>query len=205
MRDYWRQKDRRYSINGVQTKGAVIITMKNMDMKKISVLIIAILIIASIGWLGINYISQEQVIPTPTPETTPETTPEPTPEPVIVSERQIAHNVLTPTEAYDLIKANENNPDFVILDLRTPEEFEEERIENAINIDYYIDERTNYTKYFRDELDKLDKEKTYLVYCLADIRSRTALEMMEHLGFQEVYDMSGGIIQWKAENLPTVK
>jgi rhodanese-related sulfurtransferase len=175
--------------------------MKNMDMKKISVLIMAILIIAFIGWLGFNYISQEQVIPTPTPETTPE----PPPEPVIVSERQIAHKVLTPIEAYDLIKANEGNPGFVILDVRTPEEFDEERIENAINIDYYMDERTNYTKSFRDELDKLDKEKTYLVYCLADIRSRTTLEMMEHLGFQEVYDMSGGIVLWKAENLPTVE
>jgi len=175
--------------------------MKNMDIKKISMLIIAILIIATIGWLGINYIGQEQVIPTPTPETTPEPTPETIPE----SERQIAHKILTPQEAYDLIKANEGNPNFVILDVRTPEEFEEEHIENAINIDYYMDERTNYTKSFRDELDNLHKEKTYLVYCLVDIRSRTTLEMMEHLGFREVYDMSGGIVQWKAENLPTVK
>jgi rhodanese-related sulfurtransferase len=175
--------------------------MKNIDMKKISILIIAILIIATIGWLGITYIGREQVIPTPKPETTPESTPEPIPE----LESQIAHKVLTPQEAYDLIKANEGNPNFVILDVRTLEEFEEERIKNAINIDYYVDERTNYTKSFRSELEKLDKEKTYLVYCLADIRSRTALEMMEHLGFREVYDMSGGIVQWKAENLPTVK
>lgn len=175
--------------------------MKNTNIKKISMLIISILIIATVGWLGINYIGQEQVIPTPTPETTPEPTPETIPE----SEKQIAHKVLTPQEAYDLIKANEGNPNFVILDVRTPEEFEEEHIENAINIDYYMDERTNYTKYFRDELDNLHKEKTYLVYCLVDIRSRTTLEMMEHLGFREVYDMSGGIVQWKAENLSTVK
>jgi len=43
---------------------------------------------------------------------------------------------ITPQEAFTLIQENQDNPDFVIIDVRTPEEFAEEHIENAINIDY---------------------------------------------------------------------
>jgi len=78
---------------------------------------------------------------------------------------------ITPQEAFTLIQNNQNNPDFVIIDVRTPQEFAEEHIENALNIDYY-------SETFRDELNKLDKNKTYLV---------------------EAYNILGGINQWKAE------
>ena len=158
--------------------------MKKMNVKKIGMLTIIILVIAIVTWIGTGFINQKHFIP---PQET---------------QRQITHRVVSPREAYALIQDNKDNSNFAILDVRTPEEFEEGYIENAINIDYYMDERTNYTESFREELDKLDKEKTYLVYCLVDIRSRTALEIMEHLGFREVYDMSGGFVQWKAEEFP---
>jgi len=61
-------------------------------------------------------------------------------------------------DAYTLIQKNKGNPDFVILDVRTPAEFADEHIENAINLDYY-------SETFRDDLNKLDKTKTYLIYC----------------------------------------
>jgi len=105
---------------------------------------------------------------------------------------------ITPQEAFALIQDNQNNPDFVILDVRTPEEFAEEHIENAINIDYY-------SETFRAELNKLDKNKTYLVYCRSGRRSGNALDIMAELNFREAYNMSGGIKQWKAEGLPAVK
>jgi rhodanese-related sulfurtransferase len=110
---------------------------------------------------------------------------------------QIIENI-SPQEAFDLIQENKDNPDFVILDVRTPEEFAEEHIENAINIDFNSEN-------FRDELDKLDKDKTYLIYCRSGNRSGKALEIMKELDFREVYNMSGGIIEWKTEGLPTVK
>jgi len=105
---------------------------------------------------------------------------------------------ITPQEAFTLIQNNQNNPDFVIIDVRTPQEFAEEHIENAINIDFR-------SETFRDELSKLDKNKTYLIYCRSGGRSGNALNIMEELNFEEVYNMSGGIIVWNTEGLPTIK
>jgi len=110
---------------------------------------------------------------------------------------QIIENI-TPQEAFTLIQDNENNPNFAIIDVRTPNEFAEEHIENAINIDYR-------SETFRDELNKLDKDKTYLIYCRIGGRSGKALSITEELNFREAYNMSGGINQWVAEGLPTVK
>ncbi len=105
---------------------------------------------------------------------------------------------ITPQEAFDLIQDNLNNPDFVILDVRTPQEFTEGHIENAANIDFY-------SETFRNELDNLDKTKTYLIYCRSGGRSGKALNMMAELNFMEAYNILGGITQWKAEGLPTTK
>ncbi len=110
---------------------------------------------------------------------------------------RIIENV-TPQEASTLIQDNQNNPDFVILDVRTSEEFGDGHIQDAINLDYY-------SETFRDELNKLDKDKRYLIYCRSGNRSGKALNIMEELNFREVYNMSGGILEWEAEGLPTTK
>ncbi|MBA7466925.1 Thiosulfate sulfurtransferase GlpE [subsurface metagenome] len=105
---------------------------------------------------------------------------------------------ITPQEAFTLIQNNQNNPDFIIIDVRTLEEFVGEHIENATNIDFY-------SEAFRDMLNTLDKNKTYLIYCKVGGRSGSALDIMAELNFKEVYNILGGINQWKAEGLPTVK
>jgi len=105
---------------------------------------------------------------------------------------------ITPQEAFTSIQNNQNNPDFVIIDVRTPAEFAEEHIENATNIDFY-------SEAFRDTLNNLDKNKTYLIYCRSGVRSGSALDIMAELNFREVYNILGGINQWKAEGFPTVK
>ncbi len=132
-----------------------------------------------------------------------ETPPQPTPPPINEIEppaqetpTQIIENI-TPQEAFALIQDNQDNPDFVIIDVRTPEEFAEERIENAINLDFR-------SETFQDELNTLDKNKTYLIYCRSGGRSGSALDMMAELDFREVYKISGGIYAWKAEELPIV-
>ena len=105
---------------------------------------------------------------------------------------------ITPQEAFTLIQSNQDNPDFVIIDVRTPQEFAEEHIENATNIDFY-------SEAFQDMLNNLDKNKAYLIYCRSGGRSGNALNIMAELNFKEVYNVSGGIIAWNAEGLPTVK
>ena len=101
-------------------------------------------------------------------------------------------------EAFALMEDNRGNQDFIIIDVRTPEEYAGGHIERAINLDYY-------SETFADELNQLDKEKTYLIYCRTDHRSGLALDMMAELGFWEVYNLLGGIEQWEEVKLPTVK
>lgn len=110
---------------------------------------------------------------------------------------QIIENI-TPEKAYILTQENKDNPNFVILDVRTPEEFLGEHIENAVNLDYYSDT-------IRNDLDKLDKNKTYLIYCRSGRRSGNALNIMKELDFRKVYNMLGGISKWKSEGLLTTK
>jgi rhodanese-related sulfurtransferase len=102
---------------------------------------------------------------------------------------------ITTDQASTLIEENQNNPDFVILDVRTPAEFDSGHIENAMNID-------KNSETFQDELNNLDKDKTYLIYCEVGGRSADARDMMQGLGFMEVYNMLEGINQWKADRLP---
>ncbi len=61
-------------------------------------------------------------------------------------------------EAYNLIQNNTENHNFIILDIRTQEEYESGHIQNSIMIDYHTDN-------FKNEIDKLNKNKTYLIYC----------------------------------------
>ena len=105
---------------------------------------------------------------------------------------------ITPQEAFALIQENQDNPNFVIIDVRTPEEFANEHLKNAINLDYRCET-------FEDELNKLDKNKTYLIYCRSGRRSGNALDIMAELNFREVYNMLDGINGWKAEGLPTIQ
>ena len=105
---------------------------------------------------------------------------------------------ITPQEAFTLIQNNQNNPELVILDVRTPEEFTGGYIENAVNIDFY-------SETFRDELANLDKNKTYLIYCRGGTRSRSTLDITTELDFEEAYNMSGGMLRWVEEEFPTVK
>ena len=101
---------------------------------------------------------------------------------------------ITPKEAYDLMQKHKDNSNFLILDVRTHEEFSDGRLENAINLDYHSDS-------FLAEIQKLDKNDKYLIYCQSGNRSGKVLVLMKELGFQEVYNMSGGISAWIAEDL----
>ena len=100
-------------------------------------------------------------------------------------------------EAYILIQNNSENQNFIILDIRTKEEYQNEHIQNSIMIDFYSDT-------FESELDKLDKNKSYLIYCRTGRRTGLTLDIMKELGFLEVYNMAGGITQWKTKGYPVV-
>jgi rhodanese-related sulfurtransferase len=105
---------------------------------------------------------------------------------------------LTPKEALSLIESNSTNQNFIILDVRTPEEFKDGYIKNAVLLNFHLPT-------FESDLDKLDKDKTYIVYCRLGNRSGKACNLMKKKGFKTVYDIGGGITQWKKDGLPLSK
>ncbi len=105
---------------------------------------------------------------------------------------------VSPQEAFNLIEDNKDSADFIILDVRRASEYQEGHLKNSINLDYYASD-------FAVELDKLDKGKSYLVYCHSGNRSSGATKMMEELGFEKIYNMLGGISAWQDEGFPVIK
>jgi len=73
----------------------------------------------------------------------------------------------------------------VILDVRTPQEFEQEHIAEALNIDF------NNSTTFVPEVMKLNKEDTYKLYCRSGRRSGLALSMMKQMGFKNLENVGG--------------
>jgi phage shock protein E len=79
--------------------------------------------------------------------------------------------------------------DLVILDVRTPQEVEQGKIDQSIHLNIF-------DPGFEAELDKLDKSKTYLVYCKSGGRSAKAVALMESKEFVAVHNLKGGITAW---------
>lgn len=96
-----------------------------------------------------------------------------------------------PVTASGLVSA-----DAVLLDIRTPEEFAEARIEGAVNIDFY-------SVTFEDQIAALDRDASYVVYCRTDNRSGQAMDVFRRLDFAEVHEIDGGIVAWVEAGLPT--
>lgn len=82
------------------------------------------------------------------------------------------------------------SPNAVLLDVRTKEECDQGILENAKTLSITDSEN------FISEIEKMDKSKSYFVYCLAGGRSATACQIMDQLGFKETYNLMGGISNW---------
>jgi thioredoxin len=84
------------------------------------------------------------------------------------------------------------NNDIYLIDVRTSQEYANQHIGNAVNIDINGSD-------FDTQINNLDKNKPVYVYCLGGGRSAKAAQKMSDLGFKEVYNLSGGITKWNAE------
>lgn len=103
-----------------------------------------------------------------------------------------AIKVLTPTE-FKTKSANQT-----IIDIRTPQEFNQGHIEGAININYY-------NRNFIDQIAKYDKNQPIFIYCRSGNRTSSASKKAADFGFKEIYDLEGGILYWIKNNNETVK
>lgn len=89
---------------------------------------------------------------------------------------------LTPTDFFNDLH---NDPHAILLDVRTPEEFENGHYKTALNIDIKSND-------FAAQVAQLDKQKHYYIYCRIGIRSANACHYMSSLGFK-VANLVGGI------------
>jgi len=115
----------------------------------------------------------------------------------------IAGGCTTSTGSIELVSATEAAaslaaaPDQVVLDVRTAEEFESGHLAGAINIDFYAAD-------FRNLLDELNKDTSYVLYCRSGNRSAETSRVMGELQFTAVDEIEGGILAWLDAGLPLV-
>jgi rhodanese-related sulfurtransferase len=108
-----------------------------------------------------------------------------------------ASDLISVQDASALIETRAGDPSFVIVDVRTPEEFAQGHIEDAVNID--VEDAS-----FATAIAGLDPEVTYLVYCRTGNRSASAVAQMRSAGLSDVIDVEGGVVSWTEAGLPLV-
>ncbi len=89
----------------------------------------------------------------------------------------------------------------IILDVRTPQEFNAGHLPNALNISIHDEQ-------FSEKVNKLNKSKHYIVHCAANVkngRSAKSLKVMSDLGFPYLSSMNGGYAAWKEAGKAVIK
>ena len=94
--------------------------------------------------------------------------------------------LVTATEMKSILELE----DVQLVDVRTPQEFEQKRISNAQNIDFR-------SPTFDKDIQKLDKSKPVVLYCKSGGRSAKCVEKLKEAGFEKIYELDGGISKWE--------
>lgn len=102
--------------------------------------------------------------------------------------------VISPEEVYEAV----TNSDRQLIDVRTTEEFAEGHVAKSKNICVTEDD-------FKEKASKLDKNEPVYVYCKSGKRSAKAAQILKEMGFTEIYDMDGGILNWEKQGLQQVQ
>ena len=93
------------------------------------------------------------------------------------------------------MRADEN---VVLLDVRTPREFEAGYVPGAVHINWRARD-------FNREVQKLDKSRKYVIYCLSGIRSASAAQRMSELGFTQLFNFTGGWSAYQKAGRPAAR
>lgn len=98
---------------------------------------------------------------------------------------------LSPKEFNEFLKSYPQ-----LIDVRTPKEFNKEHIINAKNKNYFAED-------FSSIIEEFDKEKPIFIYCRSGKRSGKSIEKFQKAGFSIIYELEGGILNWKENGLKT--
>ncbi len=96
------------------------------------------------------------------------------------------HRLIGPTEYKEKLESG----DYIHIDIRTLGEYNESKIEEGLNIDFYASD-------FKENLNKLDKTKKYIYHCRSGSRTSNAVSIFKELGFEEVLELEGGMNNWR--------
>jgi rhodanese-related sulfurtransferase len=102
------------------------------------------------------------------------------------------------TQSFDsTVTALAKDPKFLLLDIRTPQEYATGHLPGSRLVDFY-------SPGFTRELDKLPRDSEVLLYCRSGNRTGQTVRIMKEMGFKNVRHMAGGLNSWKAEARPVV-
>ena len=99
---------------------------------------------------------------------------------------------------YSDFKNKIESSDVVLIDVRTPMEYSQGHIQGSVNVDFK--EEKDFQNYFKN----LDKSETIFLYCRSGNRSKKSAEKLIDLGFNKIYDLDGGFIEWNLEELKEI-
>jgi rhodanese-related sulfurtransferase len=98
-------------------------------------------------------------------------------------------DITTGVNVEEAKKLIEEHSDLIIVDVRTPKEWEAGSLPGTINIDVKAND-------FESQIKKLDTSETFLVHCRSGARSSKAVKIMEDQGFKNIYHLDGGFLAW---------
>lgn len=107
-------------------------------------------------------------------------------------------NVKVNLGATEFAKKMQAIPTAPIIDVRTPEEFKQGHIQNAVNINWNGSD-------FSAQMAKFDKSQPIFIYCLSGGRSGSASAQLKSEGFKEIYELTGGMMAWRSAKMPETK
>lgn len=108
---------------------------------------------------------------------------------------------VAPYEIYpgDVVKKIENNESIILLDVRTPEEYQEAHLQKALLLPVQELSQKSLAKI---GLGEGAKNKEIIIYCRSGARSKTAYDIMKSLGYTNIKSVAGGMIHWEEDNYP---
>ncbi len=98
----------------------------------------------------------------------------------------------------DFNNSLKNDSNYIIVDVRTPKEYRNGHMKNAVNVSYF-------GTIFTDSIKTLDRKKTIYMYCQTQHRSPLASKKMRKLGFVKIVDLTGGFMKWENNQMPIEK
>ncbi len=115
-----------------------------------------------------------------------------------VNSKSVSSNSVSNLDAPQFSKVISEVKSPILIDVRTPEEFDQGHISGAINVNWNGED-------FEKQMIKFPKTETIYLYCLSGGRSASAVSFLSEKGYLKITELNGGIMAWRNASLPEEK